>query len=142
MKYLCDAPGGRTWFRIETEAEAIAESDLMQHAVEKYFRQEKERASATYRPETTVRFEQEIGLKAHLEQTMPVFLTLRDGEGKGLATAMLPPRLLAHPSFRTIIVGPQNADPYPTEGAAIRALSAFVGFALERDGCFPSRRGG
>ena len=23
MKYVCDAPGNRTWFRIETEVEAI-----------------------------------------------------------------------------------------------------------------------
>jgi len=24
MRYVCDALGGRTWFRIETEAEAVA----------------------------------------------------------------------------------------------------------------------
>src|SRR3954467_14845604 len=100
MKYLCDAPGGRTWFRIETEAEAIAESEMMQHAVEKYFRQEKERATRGYRPATGVRFEQEIGLKSFLERAMPVFLTLRDDEGRGLATAMLPPRLEPDPTFR------------------------------------------
>ena len=27
MKYVCDASGGKTWFRIETEAEATAETD-------------------------------------------------------------------------------------------------------------------
>jgi hypothetical protein len=29
MDYVCDVPGGKTWFRIETEAEAIRESALM-----------------------------------------------------------------------------------------------------------------
>ena len=28
MRYVCDAPGGKTWFRIETESEAVAESDV------------------------------------------------------------------------------------------------------------------
>src|SRR5437868_7101399 len=44
MKYVCDAPGGTTWFRIETEAEAANESDSMRHAVEKFFRKEQEKA--------------------------------------------------------------------------------------------------
>ena len=35
MRYVCDAPGGKTWFRIETEAEASMESEGMRHAVEK-----------------------------------------------------------------------------------------------------------
>jgi hypothetical protein len=142
MKFVCDAPGGKTWFRIESESEAVAESELMHHAVEKYFRQEKSRAAASYVPATGVRFEQEIGLKAHLERTMPVFLTLRDDEGKGLATAMLPPRLEADPSYRTIVVGTQNIDPYPAHGAAIRALAEHVRFPLERERCFPYRRSG
>ena len=38
MQYVCDAPKGKTWFRIETEGEAAHESRLMSHAVEKYFR--------------------------------------------------------------------------------------------------------
>ena len=46
MRYVCDAPGGKTWFRIETEGEAVAESEAMHHAVEKYFRKEHERAAA------------------------------------------------------------------------------------------------
>jgi hypothetical protein len=36
MQYICDAPP-KTWFRLETEAEAAAESKVMEHAVEKYF---------------------------------------------------------------------------------------------------------
>jgi len=44
MRYVCDAPGGKTWFRIETESEAIVESEIMKHAVEKYFRREHEKA--------------------------------------------------------------------------------------------------
>ena len=35
MKYVCDAPDGKTWFRIEAEGEAVAESETMRHAVEK-----------------------------------------------------------------------------------------------------------
>ena len=42
MRYICDAPNGRTWFRIETEAEAVGESETMRHAVEKYFRKERD----------------------------------------------------------------------------------------------------
>ena len=30
MRYVCDAPSGKTWFQIETEAEAALESALMQ----------------------------------------------------------------------------------------------------------------
>jgi hypothetical protein len=50
MKYVCDAPGGKTWFRIETQAEATVESDTMRHAVEKFFRQEREKAAQSYHP--------------------------------------------------------------------------------------------
>src|SRR5215212_11477612 len=91
MRYVCDAPSGKTWFQIETEAEAALESDLMQHAVEKHFRQVREHAATTYVPPSGSYIEQNIGLKAHLQRVMPVFLTLRDQEGIGLATAMLPP---------------------------------------------------
>src|SRR3981189_282629 len=91
MRYVCDAPGGKTWFRIETEAEATTESDGMRHAVEKFFRKEQEKATQSFQPASTVYFEQEIGLKAHVQREMPLFLTLRDDEGNTLATAMLPP---------------------------------------------------
>src|SRR5947208_15892894 len=90
MRYVCDAPGGKTWFRIETESEALAESEFMRHAVEKYFRKEHDKATQSFRPISKVFFEQEIGLKAHVQHEMPLFLTLRDGDGNPLATAMLP----------------------------------------------------
>jgi hypothetical protein len=44
MQYVCDAPNGKAWFRIETEDEAAQESRLMGHTVEKYFRREQEKA--------------------------------------------------------------------------------------------------
>ena len=91
MRFVCDAPRGHAWFQIETEAEAALESDLMNHAVEKHFRQAREHAIATYVPPSGSYIEENIGLKAHLERIMPIFLTLRDQEGKGLATAILPP---------------------------------------------------
>lgn len=140
MRYVCDAPNGKTWFRLETEGEAVAESEVMRHAVEKYFRKEQEKAARSFQPVSKVYFEQEIGLKAHIQREMPMFLTLRDGEGNALATAMLPPAGTDERSFRPIIVGPGNADPYPEHGDAIRNLAQHFGTTLERGRCYPYRR--
>lgn len=140
MKYICDARGGRTWFRIETEAEAVVESDLMQHAVEKHFRKEQERATRSYQPTSTIFIEQDIGLKAHLQREMPIFLTLRDDDGNALVTAMLPPGGRDEPGFRPIIVGPRNADPYTLHADAIRVLGQHFHIVLDRARCFPYRR--
>jgi hypothetical protein len=140
MKYVCDAPGDKTWFRIETEAEAITESDLMQHAVEKFFRKEREKAAQSYQPPSKLYFEQEIGLKAHLERVMPLFLTLRDSDGNALATAMLPPGGKEDPMLRPIIVGMKNGDPYATQADAIKALAQHFHIALDRARCYPYRR--
>jgi hypothetical protein len=141
MRYVVDAPKGKTWFRLETEAEAATESALMRHSVEKYFRIEREKAAQTYRPISKTFFEQEIGLNAHIQREMPLFLTLRDQDGAAHVTAMLPPGGKDTPSFRIIIVGPGNADPYPSEGDAIKALGRHFGLALERERCFPYQRG-
>jgi hypothetical protein len=143
MKYICDAPGGRTWFRLETEAEAIRESESMGHAVEKYFRNERDKAAQSFQPASRRVIEQNIGLQAHIQRVMPLFLTLRDDQGKGLVTAMLPSGGIDRPGFpfRPIIVGPNNADPYPEHGDAIRALGEHFGLTLDRERCFPYRRG-
>ncbi len=140
MQYVCDAPSGKTWFRIETEGEAALETDLMGHAVEKHFRQAREQAVASYVPPPGPYIEQEIGLKAHLSRTMPIFLTLRDQEGNGLATAMLPPQGRAERSVRPIIVGPRNSDPYPQHEAAIAKLGEHFGLTLDRARCYPYRQ--
>lgn len=140
MRYICDAPGNKTWFGIETEGEAADELDTMQHAVEKYFRKEKERATQNYRPTSTVFIEQEIGLKAHLLREMPLFLTLRADDGAPLVTAMLPPRGRDDPGFRPIIVGARNTDPYTDNADAIRALAQHFRIVLDRSRCFPYRR--
>jgi hypothetical protein len=140
MRYVVDAPKGKTWFRIETEAEAARESELMRHAVEKYFRLEKEKAAQTYKPASKTFFEQEIGLNAHIQREMPLFLTLRDEDGNAHVTAMLPPRGKDGASFRIIIVGPANADPYPANAEAIKALGSHFGVALERERCYPYQR--
>ena len=137
MKFICDAPDRKTWFRIETEAEAEKESALMDHAVAKYFQRGRETATESYKPTSTVSFEQKIGLQAHIQRTMPLFLTLRDAEGDGLVTAMLPPGGRDDPAFRIIIVGPSNADPYPDHQAAIDALGAHFGLTLDRARCYP-----
>ncbi|SRR5579871_570937 len=140
MEYVCDAQDGKTWFRIETEAEAAIESQLMQHAVEKYFRREHDKATQSYRPDQPGSIERDIGLKAHIARSMPIFLTLRSSEGTPLATAMLPPGGQEDPNFRIIIVGPANADPYGPESAAIETLGAHYGLTLDRTRCYPYNR--
>lgn len=140
MKYVIDAPDGKTWFRLETEAEATRESEIMRHAVEKFFRTEKEKAVRHYQPASKNFIEQEIGLKAHIQREMPLFLTLRDEDGNPLVTAMLPPNGKDTGNFRIIVVGAANADPYATNGEAIRVLSQHFGLALPRERCYPYRR--
>ena len=142
MKYVCDAPAGRTWFRIETDVEAAQESALMEHAVEKYFRREKERAAQSYKPTSTRFIEQNIGLAAHIQREMPLFLTLRADDGAALVTAMLPPGGQESDTFSCIIVGPKNADPYGDHADAIEALGSHFGLTLERERCYPYRRYG
>ena len=140
MQFVCDAPGGRTWFRIESEMEALQESLAMNHAVEKYFRRGQEKAALSYRPVSQNYIEQDIGRAAHISREMPLFLTLRDREGAPLATAMLPPRAVAIPGFHIIIVGPSNCDPYGAHGDAIAALGAHFNISLDRESCFPYNR--
>ena len=140
MKYVCDAPDGKTWFQFETEVEADRESALMDHAVAKYFQRERTKAAQSYRSLSRTSFEQNIGLESHIRRQMPLFLTLRDAEGNGLATAMLPPGGRDDLGFKIIIVGKRNSDPYPQHESAIHALGAHFGFALERGRCFPYRR--
>ena len=139
MRYVCDA-GEKTWFEIETEAEALRESELMQHAVEKHFRQAYAEAAASYVPATGPFLEQNIGLRAHIRRMMPIFLTLRDGEGNGLATAMLPSTERAARTTRPIVVGPGNGDPYPEHGDAIRVLGERFGLELDPVRCYPYSR--
>jgi hypothetical protein len=140
MKYVCGAPDCKTWFQFETEVEADRESALMDHAVAKYFKRERTKAAQSYRPLSTTSFEQKIGLESHIRRQTPLFLTLRDAEGNGLATAMLPPGGRDDPGFKIIIVGKRNSDPYPQHESAIHALSAHFGFALDRGRCFPYGR--
>ena len=68
---------------------------------------------------------------------MPLFLTLRDGDGNALVTAMLPPGGQERDGFNPIIVGAANGDPYPEHGEAIRALGDHLGITLDRARCYP-----
>ena len=140
MDYVCDAPERKAWFRIETEAEAIQESEAMRHAVEKHYRREEARARDSYQSTAEKSIERDIGLRAHLQNTMPIFLTLRDHEGNPLATAMLPPRGEDDLAFGMIIVGPGNSDPFAEEAAAIEALGQHLKIMLSRERCYPYRR--
>jgi hypothetical protein len=141
MQYACELPP-KTWFRIETEAEAYQESQAMSHAVETYFSRARDQATAAYVPPAGRRvIEQNIGLKAHIQRVMPIFLTLRDNEGTALVTAMLPPAGQTEREFRPIIVGRSNSDPYPEHGDAIKALARHYGLTLDPGRCYPYRRG-
>jgi len=135
MQFICESTKGRTWFRIETDAEAEAETKLMRHAVEKHFRREQARARKAYVPGPGL--ERDIMLKTHLQRTTPLFLTLRADDGQGLATAMLPPGGKPAPDFPTIIVGPENSDPYANHADAIEALARYYKLPLPRSRCFP-----
>jgi hypothetical protein len=141
MKFVCDAPfsasGGRTWFQIETQHEAEAESALMNHAVAKYWTREYENARARYKGPPGI--EHDINLKDFIRRTMPTFLTLRESDGGGLATAMISPED-ENGVARAIVVGPSNADPYPRHGDAIEALGKHLGLSLPRERCFPYAR--
>lgn len=141
MLYVCDA-GAATWFRLETAAEAALESRIMNHAVEKYYLDMHEKAAQTYEPPKGVPVaEQNIGLKGHVQRGMPIFLTLRDGEGASLVTAMLPPAGFTEKSFRPIVVGPANADPYQLHSDAVAVLAKHYGLTLDPIRCYPYRRG-
>jgi hypothetical protein len=140
MQYVCDAPNGKVWFRIETEGEAAHESQLMSHTVEKYFRRERERIVESWRAQRPNAIERDIGLEAQVQREMPLFLTLRDSEGNALTTAMLPPGGRDRPGFRIIIVAASNADPYPQQHAAIAALGAHYRLTLDRERCYPYGR--
>ncbi len=140
MEFVCDAPEQKAWFRIETEAEAIQESQAMRHAVDKYFRRAEAQARDDYQSQAVHAIERDIGLKAHLLKTMPLFLTLRDREGNPLATAMLPPRGEDDLAFGSIIVGAGNSDPYGEHGAAIEALGQHLKILLSRERCYPYKR--
>jgi hypothetical protein len=135
MQFVCEVSKRRTWFRIENDAEAEAETLLMRHAVEKHFRREQERARRSYVPGQGL--ERDIGLKAHIARTSPLFLTLRADDGTGLATAMLPPGGKAIADFPIIIVGPENADPYQDHADAIEALARHYKLPLPRTRCYP-----
>jgi hypothetical protein len=140
MEYVCDSTGGSTWFRIQTEAEATQESERMRHAVEKHFRRAFEAASETFDLTGIPYIEQDIRRATHIRRTMPVFLTLRDDEGRSLVTAMLPQPGRAHPEMRPVIVGQGNSDPYPAHGEAIAALGTRFGMTLDRTRCYPYSR--
>ena len=98
-------------------------------------------AKQSYVPPASLHvIEQSIGRKAHIERQMPIFVTLRDGDGKAHVTGMLPAEGKEHDNFRPIIVGVENSDPYDTYRPAIRALGDHYGLRLNRSRCYPYSR--
>jgi hypothetical protein len=140
MQYVCDA-GANTWFRIETVGEAVLESQAMNHAVDRYFKEAHDKAVRSYAPPASLPvIEQSIGLKGHVQRTMPVFVTLRDKDGAALVTGMLPPAGVDARAFRPVIVGPGNMDPFPVHGDAIRQLGLHCKLTLDPARCYPYQR--
>ena len=140
MEYVCDVAGGGAWFRIQTEAEAVRESELMRHAVEKHFRRAFEAASEAFDTDGIPYIEQDIRRATHIRREMPIFLTLRDDEGRSLVTAMLPPPGRRQPEIRPVVVGQGNSDPYAAYDEAIATLGARFGMTLDRARCYPYGR--
>lgn len=137
MKYICDVPGGRTWFRLESEAEAERESARMQHGVAVRFHDERARAIRSYRAQSAASAGGSLPLERHVRIAMPIFLSLRDREDAALVTAMLAHGSPDHPEAELVIVGKGDTDPYPDHGRAIAALSDRLGIDLDRARCFP-----
>ena len=71
---------------------------------------------------------------------MPLFLTLRDSEGNAHVTAMLPAGGVDNASFRKIVVGHANSDPYEEHEQAIAALGRHFNLKLDRSTCYPYGR--
>ena len=113
----------------------------MNHTLENTFRDAYETAAKLHSPAKSVRFvEQNIGLKAHIQRTMPMFLTLRAKDGTPLVTAVLPPIGRDGITFRPIVIGPANTNPYPKNVAAIRKLAEHYGLDLEQTRSYRSNR--
>jgi len=109
----------------------------MRHAVEKYFRRERAAAIAKYHPPATTNYiERDIGLAAHIQRSMPLFLTLREHDGTPLATAMLPPGGVEAAGFRCLIVRTRQQRSLRHHDDAIQALAAHVQLGLTRERCY------
>jgi len=131
MQYICDAPGRKAWFRIESSGEAAIESAVMKNAIEVQYENTRRAAIQTYQPSSRLHFiERNIGLNAHIARTMPMFLTLRDGEGNHLANAMLPPCGRDDDTFVSRVVGPAGMDALTAEAEAVDALEKHFGLSI------------
>lgn len=143
MQYVCNAPGGKTWFRIESGEEALLEQDALKNSVDVQFENARRTAVQKYQPAPRLHhFERDIGLKAHLMRTMPMFLTLRDREGAPLANAMLPPCGRDDGSYACKIVGPGGSDALSSHPDAAEALATHFGLSIreqvaEHHFCYP-----
>lgn len=132
MQFICDAPGQKSWFRIETENEAIFEAEAMKVSIDAPFRIERDAAVQSYRPQARLRaIERDIGLGAHVLRTMPIYLTLRDREGTALANAVLPAKDDLQEDHHAVVIGPGHADPFASQAEAIHALELHYGVSLQ-----------
>ena len=115
------------------------ESEVMRHAVEKYFRRERERRRESFKPLTSVFIEQDIGKAAHISARC------RSSSPCAMRTARRRSRPCCRPGGGgigrgCIIVGPANTDPYKQHADAIEALAEHFDMPLDRAHCYPYRR--
>ena len=83
--------------------------------------------------------EQEIGLKDHVQRGgLPLFLTLRDEDGVGLVTAMVPPEGREERGFRCHPGRPRRPNPRRRASPMLRWASR-LGVALTPARCYPYR---
>jgi len=123
MRYVCDASERLAWFRLETEGEAVSESVETHAGVAYFFREARRTALLSYRPRADLSFfERDIGLEAHIQRAMPLFLTLRDRDGTALVTAMLPPAGKDSGSHSIFVWGAGGVDPYESHALALQVL--------------------
>ena len=131
---------GERGFGLETEGEATRESENMCHAVERYYRREREKAAQTFRPRSDGLLRAGDWSQGPHPARNAAIPDVARRERRGSRHRHAAPRGREDRSFRTIIVGRDNGDPYLQYGDAIRALGRHFGTSLERARCYPYRR--
>jgi len=110
----------------------MLESEVMKVRIDTEFRNERDRATRSYRPHPRLQsIERDIGLNAHVLRVMPIFLTLRDREGTALANAVLPPEDKSRGVDHSVVVGPDYANPFASQSDAIKALEQHYDISLQ-----------
>jgi hypothetical protein len=143
MRFVCDAAGGKAWFRIETAAEAAKESELMRHAVEKHFRRAHEQASQSYKAGAgALRRAGHRARGAHPPGHAGVPDAARRGghRARHRHAPAAAGRAGRAGGLQSHGCRPRERRPLPGARGAIRALGRHFGLSLDRIRCYPYGR--